>query len=146
MKKIAIWLTVAAWMALLPAAFAGDTDINLRNNAPIYTGPVQEGDLEELTVDDYEEFGIEPISPSDQYRQYRKTLEEPAPGSRVPYKLRIVDRDLALEDFLGFDVPEALSEARYTEYLGMTPVTADGRTIHYVYVYRSPLNRTESGA
>ena len=59
--------------------------------------------------------------------------------------MRIVDRDLALEDFLGFDVPEDLSEARYEKYLNMTPVTVDGRTIHYVYIYHSPLARAESG-
>jgi len=121
-----------------------DPGIILRDDAPIYTGPLQEGDLRELTVKDYEEFGNEPESPQDQYRQYRKVLEQPAPGMLVPYKMRIVDRDLAADDFYGFGVSQELSEARYNAYLDMIPATVDGRTIHYVYVYHRPLSQTES--
>ena len=124
---------------------SADPGIALQNDAPVYTGPVQEGDLEELTMRDFQGFGIESERPEDQYRQYQKFLEQPVSGILVPYKMRIVDRDLALEDFLGFDVPEDLSEARYEKYLNMTPVTVDGRTIHYVYIYHSPLARAESG-
>ena len=118
----------------------------LRRDAPVYTGPVEEGDLEELTAEDFEEFGTESDTPAEQYRQYQKVLEQPAPGTLVLYKMRVVDRELTLDDFLGFGVPEELSEARYDGYLSMEPVTVDGRTIHYVYVYHSPLARTESGS
>ena len=144
MKKIIGALILSA-VALLPAAvFAANPGIGLRDDAPIYTGPVQEGDLEELTADDYEKFGSDADSPEEQYRQYQKVMEHPVSESLVLYKMRVVDRDLALEDFLGFDVPEKLSEARYNEYLSMNPDTVDGRTIHYVYVYHSPLVPAEA--
>ena len=126
-----------------PETESGGSRDALRSDAPIYTGPVEEGDLEELTVEDFELFGDESDMPVEQYRQYKKFLQQPSSGSRVLYKMRIVDRDLALEDFLGVDIPEKLSEARYDGYLNMNPVTVDGRTIHYVYVYHSPLARAE---
>ena len=139
MKKIRGALIILAFGIILRPAFAADTDINLRNDAPIYTGPVEEGDLEELTVDDFEDFGFEPAVPSDQYLRYKKILAEPPAGVQVPYKLKFVDKELTQEDFLGFDVPQELAEARYGNYLDMIPVTVDGRTIHYAYVYHSPI-------
>ena len=143
---LAVFMTAIGPLACYAKSLPESTNpgITLRTDAPIYTGPVQEGDLEELTVEDYEEFGVEPEVPEDQYRQYLKVLEQPAPGIQVPYKMRIVDRDLAVEDFYGFNVPEELSEARYNEYLSMNPVTVDGRTIHYVFVYHRPLASTEA--
>jgi hypothetical protein len=142
MKKIIGTFIITA-IAFMPVAiFASDPGVTLTDNAPIYTGPVLEGDLEELTEADFEEFGIEPESPQDQYRQYRKLLEQAPPGLLVPYRMRIVDQDLALDDFIGLNVPEELAEARYDGYLSMIPATVDGRTIHYVYVYHAPLART----
>jgi hypothetical protein len=142
MKKIRTALMVLLFGALSGPAFATDADIYLRKDAPIYTGPVDEGDLEELTVDDFESFGIAPEVPWDQYRRYQKILAEPASGIQVPYRMRVVDRDLTQEDFLGFDVSEELAEARYNNYLDMIPVAVDGRTIHYVYVFHSPIGRS----
>ena len=120
---------------------ADGPDVALRREAPVYTGPYEEGDLVELSVEDFEEFGTEPESPQDQYRQYQKMLKEASPGILVPYRLRIVDRDLTREDFLGVDIPEDLSDARYSGYLDMIPDTANGRTVHYVYVYHRSLAR-----
>ena len=127
-----------------PAAENAGSGIALQDDAPIYMGPVQEGDLEELELDDFEAFGIGSVIPGEQYRQYQKVLAEPPPGIRVPYRMRVVDRDLTLNDFFGFNVPEELSEARYEGYLSMNPDTVDGRTIHYAYVYHSPLARKET--
>ncbi len=126
------------------AAEDSGANIALRSEAPIYAGPFEEGDLEPLSVEDFEEFGIEPQSPQDQYRQYRTMLERGVLGAQVPYRLRIVDRDLTLQDFVGIDVPEDVAEARYNGYLDMVPTTVDGRTVHYVYVYHRPLGRAES--
>lgn len=121
-------------------AFAADPGVALREDAPVYAGPVQEGDLEELKVEDFENFGLEDdASPKDQYLQYRKSLALGVLGATVPYRLKIVDRDLSLDDFLGDDVSEELAEARYNGYLTMIPATVDGRTIHFVYVYHRPL-------
>ena len=146
MRKI-VAVSVFLMLVSIPVtASAADPVITLREDAPVYTGPVQDENLEELTVEDFEEFGTEVDMPAEQYRQYKKGLEQPVPGSLVLYKMKIVDRDLTLNDFLGFNVPEKLSEARYDGYLNMNPVTVDGRTIHYVYVYHSPLDRTESEA
>ena len=124
-----------------PAAENAASGILLQNEAPIYMGPVQEGDLEALTLDDFEAFGIGSVIPEEQYRQYKKVLALPPPGIRVPYRMMVVDRDLTLEDFFGFNVSEELSEARYEGYLSMNPSTVDGQTIHYAYVYHAPSAR-----
>lgn len=118
--------------------------IALRDDAPLYAGPVQDGDLEKLTLEDFETFGAGPGTPEEQYGHYRKTLEVPAPGILVPYRMKIVDRDLAQDDFSGFNVTEELAEARYEGYLDMNPVTVDGRTIHYVFVYHKPFAPEEA--
>jgi len=120
--------------------------ITLRDDAPIYAGPVEDGDLEPLTQADFEAFGADPDSPEDQYLQYQKTLQRPAPGILVPYKMKIESSDLAVDDFFGFNVSEDLSRARYESFLNMTPVVIDGRTVQYVFVYHSPLDRIEAEA
>lgn len=145
----AVIMTVAALLTCYADPETENTessgaDIKLRSEAPVYTGPAQEGDLKELTVEDFEAFGDESESPKDQYRRYRNMLEEGVLGAPVLYRLRIIDRDLALDDFQGFGVSEELAQARYDGYLSMIPATADGRTIHYVYVYHRPLARTVS--
>ena len=141
MKKTTMLLIMAFILVFPVAAISNEVDISLRREAPVYTGPSQEGDMEELTVEDFENFGLEDdASPKDQYLLYRKSLALGVLGAPVPYRLRIVDRDLSLDDFLGDDVPEELAEARYAGYLTMTPATFDGRTIHCVYVYHRPLS------
>jgi len=136
---------IFAGCALVPlAAFASGSGPFLRDEAPVYTGPVQEGDLQELTTEDFEDFGIESERPEDQYRRYQKVLALAAPGILVPYKMKIIDQDLALEDFIGFGVSQELAEARYQGYLDTVPATFDGRTIHFVYVYHRPLARAGS--
>ena len=142
-KKIAVFL-LAAFVLIPVTAFASGSGISLRDEAPIYTGPVQEGDLQELTTEDFEDFGIESERPEDQYRRYQKLLEQPESGILVPYKMKIVDQDLAQEDFVGFGVSEDLAETRYQGYLDMVPVTVDGQTIHFVYVYHRPLAKEGS--
>ena len=136
---------------MLPACYAesvtennkdANSEITLRIYAPVYTGPV-EGNLEELTQNDFEKFGNESEMPNDQYRRYRKILEQHNSEVLIPYKMRIIDRDLTLNDFFGFGVSEDVSEARYEGYLDMNPVTVDGRTIHYVYVYHKPFTKEE---
>ena len=100
-KRKALVLMVALGMLCAAGLRAAETegdDFALRRDAPVYMGPYEEGDLEELTVADFGEFGTQPQAPQDQYRQYKKMLEHPSPGVQVPYRLKIVDRDLALED------------------------------------------------
>ncbi len=49
-----------AFILVFPvAAISNEVDISLRREAPVYTGPSQEGDMEELTVEDFENFGLE---------------------------------------------------------------------------------------
>ena len=128
-----------AFILVFPvAAISNEVDISLRREAPVYTGPSQEGDMEELTVEDFENFGLEDDAINTSYTGNRWPWG--VLGAPVPYRLRIVDRDLSLDDFLGDDVPEELAEARYAGYLTMTPATFDGRTIHCVYVYHRPLS------
>ena len=128
-----------------PLIGAEDADIALRREAPVYTGPFEVGDLEPLNLEDFEAFGTEPESPRDQYLEYQKMLEGGADVTLIPYRLRIVDRDLALSDFYGFNVPESLSQARYNGYLSMVPSTVNGNTVHYVFVYHRPLGLKGSG-
>lgn len=145
-KRKALVLMVALGMLCAAGLRAAETegdDFALRRDAPVYMGPYEEGDLEELTVADFGEFGTQPQAPQDQYRQYKKMLEHPSPGVQVPYRLKIVDRDLALEDFLGFGVPQDVAEVRYSGYLDMVPDTENGHTVHYVFVYRRPLSHED---
>ena len=125
-----------------PEAEDAGSGITLRNEAPIYSGQVQEGDLEELTASDFEVFGNPAETPAEQYRQYQKALEQSTPGILVPYKTKVDSDDLAADDFHGFGVTEDLAETRYQAYLNMAPVSVEGREAHYVYVYHSPLGRT----
>jgi len=146
MKKM-ITVMILTGMAVLPGIVcAAEPAISLRDHAPIYAGPFQEGDLEELTIEDFSAFGVDPADPEEQYRRYQEALKQPSAGMLVPYKLRIIDRDLAREDFLGFGVTEELAEARYEGYLEMVPDSIDGQTVHYVYVYHLPLSRAEAEA
>jgi hypothetical protein len=153
MKTSARLLKAATFLAILiaagfmltcyadPATEGPVPDINLRDDAPIYKGPVEEADLEALTADDYESFGTNQEESWKPYDQYRKVLKDPPPGILLPYRMKIVDRDLTLDDFVGIDVPEDLATARYQSYCDMDPDTVDGRTIHYVFVYHRPLQR-----
>ena len=137
-------LIVVALMSVPMSVSAADPAISLRDDAPIYTGPVQEGDLEELTTGDFEAFGPEDILPAEQYRQYQKVLGQSAPGTLVPYKMRIVGREMTLDDFSGFNVTDRLAEARYEAYESIEPDTFEGETTHYVYVYHRILAREGS--
>jgi hypothetical protein len=118
--------------------------IALQDDAPIYMGPVQEGDLEDLALDDFEAFGMPSVIPEEQYRRYNEILDAPPPNVRVPYRMKVIDRDLTQEDFFGFNVTEELSAARYQAYVSMNPETVDGQTLHYVYVYHAPLPRVKT--
>lgn len=137
---------LASWHAC--NAYAEDlaAEIRLREDAPVYSGPVQEGDLEALALDDFEAFGDQAFIPEEQYRKYQKVLADPPAGIQVPYRMKVIDRDMTLEDFFGFNVSEELSNARYESYVSMNPETIGGRTIHYAYVYHSPLPQTETEA
>ena len=154
MKKIYLLLFlvsffVAAGVSLTCYADPGAKDaglgVTLRKDAPIYSGQAQEADLEELTAKDFSQFGSESDLSGEQYRQYISILEQPSPGIRVPYKMKVVSDDLSADDFSGFNTPEDLAEARYEAFLNMEPVMVDGRAVHYVYIYHNPLPRPESG-
>lgn len=146
MGKISALLLLVLAATVPATTLAEDQGLSLQDDAPIYTGPLEEGDLEELTLKDFGAFGVDPQGPEHQYRLYQAALEQPVLGALLPYKLRIVDRDLAMEDFLGVDVPEELAQARYDSYADMIPVTVNGRTTHYVYVYHRPLPRAPAPA
>jgi len=60
----------------------------------------------------------------------------------VPYRMKVIDRELTPNDFFGFSVSEELSNARYESYVSMNPETIGGRTIHYAYVYHPLLSLT----
>jgi hypothetical protein len=136
---VALILIAAA--CITGAAFAAGPVISLRDDAPVYAGPVDEGALEELTAADFAAFGPEDAIASEQYRRYRKALEQAGPGTLFPYKMKITGRELTLDDFSGDGVPAQLAEARYDAYNDMEPVTFEGETTHFVYVYHRPLER-----
>lgn len=117
------------------------TVTTIRTNAPIYYGPVQDRELLELTLEDFQGLlASKPMVAMDEYRKYKNELSQPQPNdTKVLYKIKIVDRDLTLADFQGADVSPELAQARYNEYLRMNPVPVDGENVRYVYVYHTPV-------
>lgn len=119
------------------------TVITIRENAPIYMGPVQEVELLELTLADFEYLaGGNAATALTQYNYYQNELRQPRPNpNMVPYKMKITDRDLTLGDFQGVNVSPELAQARYQAYLQVTPIPTDGRNVRYVYTYHTPITR-----
>ncbi|MFA5167085.1 MAG: hypothetical protein WC530_00985 [Candidatus Omnitrophota bacterium] len=120
------------------------TTITLRTNAPIYMGHVQETELQELTLQDFQQIAADPTSAERLYNEYQKELKQLKPNPNlVPYKIKIENRDLTLADFQGGIVSRELAQARYQEYLRSTPMEAgeDGQNVRYVYVYHTPITR-----
>jgi hypothetical protein len=107
-------------------------------------GAVQEIELQELTLQDFQKIAADPATAEQLYTEYQRVLKQPKPNpGLVPYKIKIKDRDLTLADFKGVNVPPELAQARYQEYLQSTPVesNADGQNVRYVYVYHTPITR-----
>ena len=120
------------------------TITTLRTSAPIYMGPVQETELQELTLQDFQKIAADPTSAEQLYNEYQRELKQLKPNpDLVPYKIKIEDRDLTLADFQGVNVSPELAQARYEEYLRSTPIEAneDGQNVRYVYVYHTPITR-----
>lgn len=118
------------------------TVTTIREDAPIYMGPVQEIELRELTLADFQQLVVKPITAAQQFNEYKRELNEPRPNpAKVLYKMKITERDLTLADFQGVGVPQNLAQARYNEYLRMNPIPVDGPVVRYVYVYHTPLPR-----
>ncbi len=117
------------------------TTTTVRTNAPIYMGPVQEIELYELTLADFEYLaGDKPNSASINFDAYQNELKQPKPNPNlVLYKMKIMDRDLTLANFQGADVSPELARARYQEYTRINPIPVDGRNVRYVYVYHAPI-------
>lgn len=114
----------------------------IRTDAPIYMGPVQEVELQELTFADFQGIASKPASAMDLYNEYLRELKQPRPNpTLVPYKMKITDRDLALADFQGVNVSPELAQARYEAYLRMNPIPVEGQNVRYVYVYHTPITR-----
>lgn len=118
------------------------TVTTIRTDAPIYMGPVQEVELQELTLSDFQQIATNPAAAGWLYSDYRRELRQPKPNSTlVPYKMKITDRDLTLADFQGVNVSLELAQARYQEYLRINPIPIDGGNVRYVYVYHTPITR-----
>jgi len=117
------------------------TVTTIRSDAPIYTGPVQEVELIELTLRDFKRLsGSKPIIARQYYNEYQRELKQPKPNATlVPYKMKIIDRDLVLADFQGVNVSPELAHRRHHEYLRTNPVQIDGQSVRYVYVYHTPV-------
>jgi hypothetical protein len=115
------------------------TTTTIRNDAPIYTGPVQVTHLEELSLEDFQGLlASKPVVAMDEYREYKNSLDDPN-SPPVLYKLKIVDRDLTVADFQGVNVTPDLAQARYEAYMKTQPVDLDGEKARYVYVYHRPI-------
>ncbi len=118
------------------------TVTTIREDAPIYVGPVREIEMRELTLLDFQQLVVKPITAAQQFSEYKRELNEPRPNpTLVLYKMKITERDLNLSDFQGAHVSQNLARARYNEYLRMNPIPVDGPAVRYVYVYHTPLLR-----
>lgn len=116
------------------------TITTIRKDAPIYMGAVKEVELKELKLKDFEYLaGGDAALALKQYGEYQDELKQPRPNpTLVLYKMKVMDRDLVLADFAGVDVTPELAQARYQEYLKVTPIPEEGPNVHFVYVYHAP--------
>ena len=90
------------------------TTTTLRTNAPIYYGPVQDRELQELTLADFQWLATKPVTATQLFNDYQRELKQPRPNpTLVPYKLKITDHELTLTDFQGTDVSPELAQSRY---------------------------------
>ena len=120
------------------------TVTTIRTNAPIYMGAVQEIELQELTLQDFQQIAADPATAEQLYSEYQRVLKQPKPNpDLIPYKIKIKNRDLILADFQGVNVSPELAQARYQDYLRITPIESneDGHNVRYVYVYHTPITR-----
>lgn len=112
--------------------------VTIREDAPIYVGPVVEAELEELTLQDFQQFGTKPPAAFDQYQEYKQEINDPANTEPQLYKMKVT-RELTLADFQGSGISPKLAEVRYQAYLSGRPVEVGGT--YYVYVYHTPIVR-----
>ncbi|PIR00540.1 MAG: hypothetical protein COV66_06080 [Nitrospinae bacterium CG11_big_fil_rev_8_21_14_0_20_45_15] len=112
----------------------------IRQDAPIYMGAVKEIELTELALADFNYLAKgDTRAAALQYAEYQNELKKPRPNPNlVLYKMKVMDRDLVLADFQGADVSPELAQARYQEYLKVTPIPEQGPNVHFVYVYHAP--------
>lgn len=111
--------------------------VTVRNEAPIYYGPVVEAQLEELTLGDFQILVTNPNQAFDEFREYKKDLKDP--NVRHLYKMKVT-RKLALTDFQGDGVSPEVAQVRYTAYLDSQD--ANPGDSYYVYVYHTPVVKT----
>lgn len=145
--KILVFTAISLGVMTLPS-FADTvtetttTVTTIRTDAPIYMGPVQDVELMELTLSDFQFIATKPSSAFQLYNDYQREIGESSPNpTLVPYKMKITDRTLVLADFQGTDVSQELAQARYNAYLQTNPTPIDGQSIRYVYVYHTPIAR-----
>lgn len=111
--------------------------VSVRNDAPIYYGPVVEAELEELTLGDFQIIVSNPSQAFDEFREYKKDLKDPS--KRHLYKMKVT-RELTIADFQGEGVDPGLAQVRYETYLASKD--AQKGDSHYVYVYHTPIVRS----
>ena len=111
------------------------TTTTYREDAPIYTGPVMEADLEELTLGDFQTIVTNPSQAARQYYEYKNTINDPEHQSAVLYKMKVT-RDLTVADFQNSEISLEKAQTRYQAYTTMRAKPGD---TYYVYVYHAPL-------
>ena len=65
------------------------TTTRFSDTAPIYAGPVEEAELQELTLADFQRFGTKPVAAWDDFREYQKQGEDPANTEPRLYKMKV---------------------------------------------------------
>lgn len=144
MKTSAKLFVVVSMLGILSAPVYADVvtttttkTVTVRNEAPIYYGPVVEAELEELTIGDFQVLVSNPSQAFDEFREYKKELNDP--NARHLYKMK-VNRVLTLADFQGEGVSPEVAQIRYNTYLDAREAEAGDSS--YVYVYHTPVVRT----
>jgi len=66
----------------------------------------------------FEAFGEQAFIREEPYRKHQKVLDDPSSGIQVPYRMKIIDRDMTPEDF------SALACLKNCREPGMRPVPA----------------------
>ncbi|MBI3312612.1 MAG: hypothetical protein HYZ83_00065 [Candidatus Omnitrophica bacterium] len=132
-------LTLPVYADIVKETITSVTTITVKDDTPIYTGPVVEAELEKLTLEDFQRLGTKPTIAWDQFRQYQKEGQDPNNMKPRLYKMKVT-RDLTLVDFQGAEVNPELAKVRYESYV--TAYKARPGEPYYVYLYHAPVVRT----
>ncbi|MBI3307529.1 MAG: hypothetical protein HYZ84_06980 [Candidatus Omnitrophica bacterium] len=138
LMAVAMTLTLPGYAKEIVRQTETTTTVTVRDDIPLYTGPVVEAELEELGLEDFQRLGSKPPIAQGQFQEYKEEGRDPNSTKPRLYKMKVT-HDLALVDFQGADIDPRIAQVRYEGYV--TAYKSKPGEPYYVYVYHTPLVR-----